>query len=91
MRTAFFCVVCGAPFRLCLLKGTYKMRGQRGGNLCVCWEKVSVLCAEEDFAAGAPQDHYGMFLDFVAMWLAGYPRSPVVLELEGAGAGVCAC
>ena len=85
MRTALFCDVCGAPYRMQLKQGRYQMIGHRGGNLCVCWEQVRGLCADDDLAQGIPQEHYGRFLDFVVMWISGYPRSVVFLELEAAG------
>ena len=64
------------------------MIGHRGGNLCVCWEQVRGLCAEDDLAEGIPQERYGRFLDFLVMRVAGYPRSVVFLELEATGVGV---
>ena len=87
MSAALFCNVCGSPYWVHLKQGTYKMVGHRGGNLCVCWEQVRGLCADDDLAQGTPQGRYGRFLDFAVMWISGYPRSVVFLELEAAGVG----
>ena len=89
MSAALFCEVCGAPCRAQLKQGSYKMAGHRGGNLCVCWEQVRGLCADDDLVQGIPQTHYGRFLDFAVMWICGYPRSVVFLELEAAGVAAC--
>ena len=70
-----------------MIQGVCKMVGQRGGNLRACWEEARTLCSEVDLVAGIQQARCAMFLDFVVMWLAGYPRSAVFLELEEAGAG----
>ena len=43
------------------------------------------LCAEDVRAHGIPQDYYGRFLGFIAMWLSGRPRSTVILEIVEAG------
>ena len=89
-RTVYVGDACGAPYRMQHKQGAYQMIGRRGGNLCVCREQARGLCAEDDLAQGAPREHYGRFLDFLAMWNSGYPMSVVPIGPEEAGVGVCA-
>ena len=56
------------------------MIGQRFANLCVWWLHVRGVCVETQPAHVVPNDNYGRFLDFAAMWLSGYLRSTVSLE-----------
>ena len=88
MRTVYFCAACGAPYRMQLKQGAYQMIGRRGGNLCVCSEKVRGICAKDDTAQGGPHERYVRFLDFLAMWISCCPRSVGFLELDAAGVGV---
>ena len=46
------------------------------------------MAEEHHFAYGVTQNHFPFFLDFVAMWAAGYARGTVWAELEQLGIGV---
>ena len=78
---------CGRPYTTARTHGRYIWEGRRARHLCVRWGKERALTDERHLACGVSQWRLALFLDFIAMWVAGYARGggPVFGELGQMG------
>lgn len=85
LRGGHACSVCGTEFRLGTKGGRIAWIGPKGSHECVCWDTSASLSCDTDLAAGLRQEHFPCFLDFLGMWLIGFPRRVAFAEMRATG------